>query len=109
MYATWWKFDIRSIGEKLTVCDGVRHVVVDRIEAVRAEEQHVPAIGQLRDAGSLNERTIVVVAVKDLVRAADLVDTVAGDLLLHDGRRVNGRVSVATNTTIAKSVALLHK
>lgn len=109
MYETWWKFDIGNTGWKLTVCDGVRHVVVDRVEAVRAEEQHVPAIRQLRDAGSLNERTIVVVAVEDLVGAADLVDTVAGDLLLHDGRRVNRGVSVATHTTIAKSVALLHK
>lgn len=55
-------------------------------EATGTEEQDIAAVGKLRDTGCLNEGTVVIRAVKNLVGFPELVDAIACNLLLHDGR-----------------------
>lgn len=96
-------------GWELTVCDGVGDVVFRRVEAVRAEKEHVTSVGQLGDAGGLDDRTVGSRAAENLVGITDLVDTVASNLLLQDRRGLDRILGVAANTTAADSVSLLHE
>lgn len=96
-------------GWELTVCDGVGDVVFRRVEAVRAEKEHVTSVGQLGDAGGLDDWTVGSRAAENLVGITDLVDTVASNLLLQDRRGLDRILGVAANTTAADSVSLLHE